>query len=707
MNWVFGIGMAAFSKSSFFHDIFEAGRGFSSPTPTHRFYLWFCLLLILLSGFYNFIIRDAQLNHWRDNSDVYYIDASPGVSTTDAAYFLSLAADYRSGAASQSFQESRLYPDNTAAYRARYGLSSDGQDLPLSATDIPLLSAVLSWLADLFYGGDLLAAGNGMLPISAALTAFAVAFLFWSAGYPMEGAIASTGFGLSHSYLLRTSIGRIDTDQLVIFFLSLVLSAILFASRQIEWRRFLLSIFVFSLFLMLFLWWYLKSPFVIILPLLLGFGIYSRQRHLPRALLAFGLSVLAIGPLFYLGHVTPFIRRFLREFNLEAQNPAATGLSFPDAATTITELSQLDFLGTLSAATAGGFIGVFGFVGFIVFLVARPAKGLIFLPFVILGLLSVFVGQRFVIYAAPFLWFGFAWLLLSFIRYFFKRGIILASNAVFIFVGVFSYNDYIPRPSFDSRTLSVFSSLSALNDPPSILATWWDYGYIAHYTSGMATLHDGGTQRGSRTALFARGLLSPNPADLTQTTKFILTAGTRGIAARTDNNTNLKDAISGARMPPRPTYLVLTAQMASWLGSIGRLGLHDFTTGAPPSPDLLRQFIYHPLSCTKGISPHLLNCREGILDIESGRLNGKAILSSVVKTKDGQIIDQRLISDDGLYHLLISDISGSGFLQLFLIPSNLWASNFNRLYHLGIYDSTQLELVHDSYPWGRVYRILH
>ncbi len=699
-----------FSKLCFFHYIFSHKPCFSSPT--HRFYLWLSLLLILLSGFYNFLLRDAQLGHWQQNSDIYYIGASPGVSTTDAAYFLSLAADYKSGATSQSFQESRLYPDNTAAYRSRHGLSSDSPSLPLSAVDIPLLSVVLSWLADLFYGGGLLTAGNMMLPITAALTAFAVGFLFWSAGYPMEGAIAATGFGLSHSYLLRTSIGRIDTDQLVIFFLSLVLSAILFASRQLEWRRFLLSIFIFCLFLMLFLWWYLKSPFVLLLPLLLGLGIYLHQRHLPRALLAFGLSVLVIGPLFYLSHIAPFIRRFLREFNLTSPpippNTTSTGLSFPDAAATITELSQLDFLGTLSAATAGSYIGILGFVGFIVFLAARPSKALVFLPFVILGLLSVFVGQRFVIYAAPFLWFGFAWLLLSFIRYFFKRGVIPASGAVFIFVGVFSYNDYIPRPSFDSRTLAVFSSLGASPDAASgILATWWDYGYIAHYISGMATLHDGGTQRGARTALFARGLLSPNSADLTQVTKFIATEGSLGIASHTGNAADLRRAISDADMPPRSIYLVLTAQMASWLGSISRLGLHDFTTAAPPSSDLLRRFLYRPLSCLRGSLPHRFNCREGVLDIQSGRLNGAAILSSVIRTKDGHIIDQRLFSGGGQYHLLIDDISGSGFLRLVLASDDLWSSNFNRLYHLGIYDSTQLELVLDSYPWGRVYRILH
>ena len=183
----------------------------------------------------------------------------------------------------------------------------DGRDYSnKSVFDLPLLSVAIHHLADWFYDGDLLLAGNAMIPISGFLTAVMVGLMFWAAGYPAEGAIAGTGIGLSSTYLIRTSVGRIDTDQLVVFFLSLCLAVLFLAARQRNLAKMLGFSLLMALSMLAFFWWYLKSPFVVLLPLLLGFGVYTQQWDWRRASLAMGVVIIAINPLFYFGTVGPF-----------------------------------------------------------------------------------------------------------------------------------------------------------------------------------------------------------------------------------------------------------------------------------------------------------------------------------------------------------------------------------------------------------------
>ena len=172
-------------------------------------------------------------------------------------------------------------------------------------------------------------------------------------------------------------------------------------------------------------------------------------------------------------------------------------------------------------------IGAIGVIGFIGFLIARPSKGLVFLPFFMMGMLSFIAGRRFAFFAAPFVWFGVAWLSLTLTRIicrrvqkkmaqkeipFIQETAVLAVSAVMVMgtASILTFN-YMPRPSFDRPTVETFAQMRNLNgDKAGIFASWWDYGYMAHFKSGMMTIHDGGAQKTPRTHLFARGLVSPN-----------------------------------------------------------------------------------------------------------------------------------------------------------------------------------------------------
>ena len=702
------------------------GRDFLSSSHDWRYVLG-AIVLILLAGLINYETRQAQWQFWQDNPNQFYANGSPLASTTDAANFLSLAENYGRGVMGQDFDESRLYPDKTIAYQQIHNDKFVVEDfLNRSVFDLPLLSVVIHHLADWFYDGDLLMAGNAMIPISGFLTAVMVGLMFWAAGYPAEGAIAGTGIGLSSTYLIRTSIGRIDTDQLVVFFLSLCLAVLFLAARQRNLAKMLGFSLLMALSMLAFFWWYLKSPFVVLLPLLLGLGVFTHQWDWRRASLAAGVVIIAINPLFYFGAVWPFaldVFRYLTGINTEGNivSKYDIALSFPNTFSTITELAKIDFVRTLEVLTSHAAIGTIGVIGFIVFLIARPSKGLIFLPFFMMGMLSFIAGRRFAFFAAPFVWFGVAWLSLTLTRIiaatvqkkmakkeisFIQETAVLAVSAVMVLgtASILTFN-YLPRPSFDRPTVETFAQMRGLNkEKPGIFASWWDYGYMAHFKSGMNTIHDGGTQKTPRTHLFARGLVSPQQRELIQITKFISTEGNEGIYANAQSLDALDQAIIKADLPDRPIYLVMTSQMQGWAQTIAKLGKHDVVNGISPAPNVLRGYAYINLSC-KNVGPNKLQCNHGLLDLNHGTLDGKSILNGMVEIRGGKQTAAKKFNKNGQFVLMI--INGDNQkTQLFLVPNPLWNSNFNQLFHLGAYDRDHLELVIDNYPTARVYKVL-
>ena len=68
--------------------------------------------------------------------------------------------------------------------------------------------------------------------MASALTALAITVSFGASGYWTQGAIASLGGGLSAAYLVHSSIGRIDTDQLNLGFMYLIFGLVMFAGRS-------------------------------------------------------------------------------------------------------------------------------------------------------------------------------------------------------------------------------------------------------------------------------------------------------------------------------------------------------------------------------------------------------------------------------------------------------------------------------------------
>ena len=685
-------------------------------------YLIGAIVLILFAGIINYEVRDRQWEAWLVQPDHHFIDGVPMVTTTDAAFFLSHARDYQQSAPIGSFEESRIYPDHTDTYKARLGIGGQQKEnQPVGATDIPLLSVLLAHTANLYTDGNLVLAGNLLIPFTLFMTGLAIGGMFWVAGYPAEGALASVGVGLSSTFFVRTSIGRIDTDQLFLFFLAICLSLALLASRERRTIQTLAYAILLALAVSVSKWWHHHPLIMVVVPITMVIGIYINQRRLLTPAMALLAYILAVNPNVFINALIGFgqnaLARLTGQYFSSLPATGEGGLIFPNTFTTVTELNRLGFMETLGLIAPHPVLGVVGVAGFILWVIFFPRKGIIFLPFFILGLLSVSAGIRFAFFAAPFVWFGLAWILLSAVRWVVSKSPRGTDRTSFITVGAtlfasalsligitaISLEGYIPSPAFSVPITKTFQSLRSEND--GIIATWWDYGYYAHFHSGLNTYHDPGAQNGPRTHLFARGLTSADQGELIQIIKFVSSSGSNGIEENSGSLEELNSAIASSGIPDKPLYLVLTHQMADWMTSIATLGYYDVETGQYLSDDTLSLFIVRELDC-EAVNQFQLRCGIGLLDIQQGTLDGNPVINEVAVIRDGSLVESDQKHENGAWVVVVRPLE-NGEASLGLLHRENWRNNYFRLFHQGRHDPRRMELVLDHYPIARVYRIIH
>ena len=275
----------------------------------------------------------------------------------------------------------------------------------------------------------------------------------------------------------------------------------------------------------LFNWWYDKYLFFLIFPGVVFFTMLVSRVPIKTILVFTGIFIFLIGPDNVLLSLSSVPYEALLRMELIAPDAInqKSNLSFPDANSTITELQKLSLQENLYNIMGSTWLGITGFFGASLWLMIFPTQGLAFLPFLTLGLMSSVVGQRFEFYAAPILWFGLAWLFLSFIRFLqhsinfrktlrpppiefnfgHKLQVIVGSFLFIIGVSTFLNNFNTSKgimlvwPAYSPEVISGFSKLKQIDQRKGgVIATWWDYGYFVHHKTGMPTLHDPGDKGG-------------------------------------------------------------------------------------------------------------------------------------------------------------------------------------------------------------------
>ena len=200
---------------------YRVTKGWFGHEPRSNLFLIFALVLIALAALGNVNVRHSQQQIWNANQDPtdpwhpVLFDAvhlfSTSVSTTPLGV-------------------------NGQLPLTHSGLSDNIDILPNDQStvphNVPLLSFQLPDLPVMMTLHHSLPTGNMGLLLSSALTAIAIAICFGASGYWAHGAVAGVGGGLSAAYLVRSSIGRIDTDQLNLGLMYLMIGLVVFAGAH-------------------------------------------------------------------------------------------------------------------------------------------------------------------------------------------------------------------------------------------------------------------------------------------------------------------------------------------------------------------------------------------------------------------------------------------------------------------------------------------
>ena len=205
-------------KSSWFK------RLWLDPPLMSRALILAALVLAVMAVFANVKVRHDQGKIWRASPEITEIAGAMSFSTADAPYFLGHAAAAENGLSPDEFERKRSYPNNEILYQ------QSTEETPLVKR--PLLSTLISLISPSASPGSLLSAGHTILLVSAGLTALMIMLAFGATGYWLEGAAAAIGGGLSSAYLIRSSYGRIDTDQLNLGLMYLMFGLVMLSARS-------------------------------------------------------------------------------------------------------------------------------------------------------------------------------------------------------------------------------------------------------------------------------------------------------------------------------------------------------------------------------------------------------------------------------------------------------------------------------------------
>lgn len=682
-------------------------RPFLQPIQSRWFQL-VTVIMLLAAIFAAGHMRQWQLSQWNANPDIFYLDDTPLFSTTDASYFLNSARAIQQDEHSVYFQRSRQYPNAIEA-----PVADDH-----SIFDEDLLSVLISKLAPDGSLQSLLQAGHSMLPITAALSALAIIIAFGAAGFWAEGAVAAIGGTLSYAYLVRSSVGRIDTDQLNLGFFYFITGLVIWGAKA---KRLWLAIAVTiaaGLVTNLFNWWYVKD--------VLSWGFlggliwlsFAIHRDWRRTLLLAGIFVVTAGTFF--SGATVNVSGFTDTVtNVEA-------LKLPNTFGTITELVRVPITEILMQLTGDVWLGVLALIGLGIWTALNPVMAVVFVPALLLGSLNFIFGNRVIFFSAPLIWFGIGILFTTALRLITYRvqkqpkiqlqtiaatvALIAAAATAYFSSGNPLTQPYLPGPSFSSKTMEGFKKLGDYvrsNPIPKIpvVATWWDYGYAATlFTGGMPTLHDGASQKGVPTHLFARAMVSSSQMETAQILKFIANDGVEGVTANAATNASLNQAfMAGPTQDRADVYLVLTAQMGKWMASISSLGLWNMKSGQPIDIGGGSNVVsYQSLQCSGSGSQ--VNCNGQPFDFSAGTIAGRPLLAGAVKTEAGFIQQQAQYQNEQGIYVQFHTINGQTLSEQVAVPV-LHKSTYNQLFYLGQPDPTYFTPVIDGFPHYRIYRV--
>ncbi|MFL2772517.1 MAG: STT3 domain-containing protein [bacterium] len=755
--------------------------------PRWNYSPWVFILALLVCYAVSVNVRYQQFVSWQKNPKAYFVGDRPMMTTLDAPYWLRLAREYNEGIYGK--YELRNYPLGSSEFSEKQNSRIPVEFRTLKESkertdekiilyqDVPMLSFLIAKTVP-FFGENYYLAGTLIIPWLASLFMIPLGIYFYRIGFPSAGLLGGLVATFCSEYFTRSSIGRIDTDMLNLFFPVLASLLILEAYQSKTYKNVLLFSSLAGLSLFLFGWWYKAGFTMVYFAVLLASLILARVKFHIIAVCSL-LFALFANPYFFSSgtvNVIGFLENywvFEDSVEIVMKENGTKSASFPNVFQTISEAGRVPISEVLRQVLINPLTGWLGFLGFALLAFLRWRVLIPLLPMLALGLLGFQTSRRFIMFLAPFIGVGLGFLL-SLVLFWileilkttsktnqseienlsqknsgqpksikissskkekrkestkqknqkleppgqmkqtsssnfdlpkwltqpwFRETLVYGSTAL-LFFGISSQTaiSFVPRPSIATPLYATFDEVSKRVPPDSALLTWWDFGYALTDTTKLATFHDGGAQFSPKTYFIARGLISPEPNELSNITQYLATEGNRGINYNNSSPEALLEAVRNpVDTPWDPVYLLFTADMIGKYGAFSKIGSWNLAKGGSQPKG------YQNLSC-QSIEENVMTCGKTKVDLNQGWINQRVPLKRVVQVMGGRMVGEKKYPNRNGYTLQIIMANPRQFSEVQLMEDDVYLSNFNQMFLLGKFDPEYFEETLNAFPMSRLFR---
>ena len=508
----------------------------------NRWSVWVIAFFITFSIAVGVRWHDVSVWNARYKNEFFVNQKRPIFTGYDAFLFARKARDIADG---------RYTPqDRLRTVAGKYAYWSDGWSGPLHEVEktrkplpaLPLAGAIATKLSSLPNEWVF-----SLFPIIVG-SFIVLGFLLWGSllGGVYTGIGAALLGALAHQYYYRTKLGWFDTDSLNFTFALLATYLLARMLLTKDRKRGLIWAVLAGISFFLYGWWW-GAGNAFLLPFLLAGVIVAligepgrwKERIAQAALVYFCYALLwflCTGSFsVVLDPIWAFISRF-KVYYISVKHVAAEGGVFPSISRSISELTPEKLSSVYQRTWGSPVIFWLCTAGALLMGIREWRKGFLLAPVAVLGLWCFRSGARFVPFLSLVLALGGGYLAYlcyeGTIRLFKNRGLVMTRfvspliiSAALVWIPAKRDYNYLPVPIALSPVPTAFHRLKAVAPQDAAVWTWWDYGYLIQYWSGLGTLGDGGSQLGPTSYFLALGMSTPDPVFSARLMRFYTTRG--------------------------------------------------------------------------------------------------------------------------------------------------------------------------------------
>jgi len=396
------------------------------------------------------------------------------------------------------------------------------------------------------------------------------------------------------------------------------------------------------------------------------------------------------------------------------------GLHFYQVVQTVREAGAIPF-STMANRISGSSVGVvLSLAGYII-LVARHRPFIIALPLIGVGVLSLWAGLRFTVYAVPVAAISVVYLFWVIGGYFKDRKatylFVTLATAAMIYPNITHILGYKVPTVLNKAEVEDLTRLGRMAAPKDYTLGWWDYGYPIWFYSDTNTIIDGGKHNNDNfiiskimqtdsPALAARlGRLAVETYVDTNYSNIANTLFQNGEKDQKDPNLFLaKIEGNTVAIPPksREIYLYLPYRMMGIFPTVMVFGNIDLTTGKR-----VRDAMFYPAyikSSTGGMiilsNGIMFDSKKGELHVGKRKLPVKEFIVTQNQKDNTISLQSHIYHRDGKYAVVYMKSYG----RFVVMDEKTFHSIYVQMFMLGKHDKKFFELVVSS-PYSKIYRI--